>query len=452
MFSKLIRAILILATALTFNCNAKSVDIGDITTLAKPQNLLQSNNQPIAVIQSPALIKDNGLKARGPQTLTISLSAGAEMPIVVKGETISPGETVHLVASVDNNGVLFLPIYPANDTVGKAPFTVEITDITGAWCESGYTETPTHCEKLHVAPIFLQCESAWFLDSTQRTCTLITNAEKLPVCPIGWTFDGDANTCSYITITPAETSCPSGYILKSGSCLQYIKDVDASPKCYQAGYIYLQSENNCVKSIWLTGYCLPGYVNFDIDCVLNDWSNFVIKNLTDSSEPCPSESVDKQRLGGVWRCLSREYYKPYEYDACPTGFQNSSSGSPLCVNYSDTANVTWKCPAHSSIKMYFKSNVQSLCKEYQKQAINYSCSEGNLSGTNCVIYKEKIAGTGECPTGYIEIPNNTGSGDSDTICQKIDIQPAQIVCETGKAYSAENDRCEFLEIKQHIAL
>ena len=452
MFSKLIRAILILATALTFNCNAKSVDIGEITTLANPKNLLQINNQPIAAIQSPALIKDNGLKARGPQTITITLSASAEMPIVVQDKTISPGQSAQLVAPVDDNGVLFLPVYPANDNVGSAPFTVEISEITGAWCESGYTETPVHCEKLHVAPISLQCQSAWFLDNAQRTCTLVTNAEKLPGCPSGWTFNAGNNTCNYSQVNSSIATCPSGYEIKWGSCLRFVREVSAYVSCSGNNYWYHRTSGTCYKMQWVNSYCPDGYQDID-SCTLSIWSSYIIATLASSSESCPPGTVDNNRLSGSWRCLSKAYSADYIAESCPSGFTPSSPNSTLCLNYSDTSSSYARCPRGDSRTEYgTSSRSEAYCDEYSKRDIIYYCLEGSLSGSVCIVARQQQAGTGECPQGFNEIPNNTGSGDSDTICQKIDIQPAQIICESNKVYNAENDRCEFLEIKQHIAL
>ncbi|WP_100915997.1 hypothetical protein [Pseudoalteromonas spongiae] len=451
MFSKLIKAISILATALSLNCNATNVDIGEITTLAKPQNLFQSNNQPIAAIQSPALIKDNGLKARGPQTIIVTLSASAEMPIVVQDKTISPGEEVQLVASVDDNGVLFLPVYPGNNVVGSAPFSVEIPNITGAWCESDYTETPVHCEKLHIAPISLQCEPSWLLDNTQRTCTLITNADKLPVCPSGWTFNASNNTCNYSQTTSSIATCPSGYEYKYGSCLRFQGEVSAYTYCQGNNYFYSRSSDTCYKMHWVNSYCPDGYQDID-SCVLTNWSSYIIKTLSSSSENCPPGTADKKRLSGSWRCLSKSYSANYIAESCPSGFSPSQPNSTLCLNYSDTSAKYYRCPRADRYTDYANSDTEGMCEEYSKRDVIYYCLEGALSGSNCIIARQQQAGTGECPADFNEIPNNTGTGDSDTICQKIDIQPAQIICEFNKVYNAENDRCEFLEIKQHITL
>lgn len=451
MFLKPIKHLLMLATVMVFNANATSVDIGEITTLANPNNLLQSNNQPIAAIQSPALIKDNGLKARGPQTITISLSASAEIPIVVQDKTISPGEAIQLVASVDDNGVLFLPVYPANNIVGFAPFTVEIPDISGAWCESGYTETPAHCEKLHVAPISLKCESSWLLNNSQRTCTLITNAEKLPVCPSGWTYNAPTNTCNYFQSTSANSYCPSGYEYKWGSCLSYEGETSAYRYCRGGNYWYKRSDDTCYKMQWVNSYCPSDYQDID-GCTLTGWRDYILKSLTDKDEACPSGTAQKIRLGGVWRCLSKPYSVKYIAEDCPAGFSPSQPNSTLCINYSDTIGHYFRCPRGDSYTKYANSDTEGMCERYSKRSVSYSCSQGTLSGSSCIISREQNAGTGECPPGYTEIPNTTGAGDSDTICQKIDVKPAQIICESNKVYNAENDRCEFLEIKQHIAL
>lgn len=451
MLLKLIKPILILATALSLNCNATNVDIGEITTLAKPQNLFQSNNQPIAAIQSPALIKDNGLKARGPQTIIVTLSASAEMPIVVQDKTISPGETVQLVASVDDNGVLFLPVYPGNNVVGSAPFSVEIPNITGAWCESDYTETPVHCEKLHIAPISLQCEPSWLLDNTQRTCTLITNADKLPVCPSGWTFNASNNTCNYSQTTSSIATCPSGYEFMWGSCLSYVRDTSAYANCRDSSYFYVRNDDTCYRRVWVSSYCPAGYHDLD-GCTLTGWRSYVITDLANRNDSCPPGTAQKIRLSGTWRCLSEPYSAQYIAEDCPAGFSPSQPNSTLCLNYSDTIGHYYRCPRGDRYTEYANSDTEGMCEEYRKRDVIYYCLEGALSGSNCIIARQQQAGTGECPADFNEIPNNTGTGDSDTICQKIDIQPAQIICESNKAYNAENDRCEFLEIKQHITL
>lgn len=451
MLSKIAKLVLLIVTMISLQANANSVSLGEITTLAIPKNLLQSNNQPVAAIQSPALIKDNGLKARGPQTFTVTLSALAEMPIVVQDKTISPGETVELVASVDDNGVLFLPVYPASNTVGSAPFSVEIPNITGAWCESGYTETPVHCEKLHVAPISLQCEPTWHLNNSQRTCTLITNAEKLPVCPSGWSFNATQNTCNYQQTISAEASCPSGYDYKWGSCLQYEKDVDAYIYCSGSGYWYDRSQKTCFKLKWVDSYCPDGYQDID-SCILIGWRDYIIVTLESSSDPCPPGTADKKRLSGEYRCLSKPYSADYIAEPCPYPFTASRPNSTLCLNYSDTSSIYYRCPPDDSRTEYANSDTLGMCEKYSKRSLSYYCPQGTRSGSLCIVNKSQAAGTGECPEHYTEIPNYTGSGDSDTICQKIDIEPAQIICEANKVYVSENDRCEFLEVKQHIAL
>ncbi|MGR5159683.1 Ig-like domain-containing protein [Vibrio owensii] len=100
-----------------------------IESLPVSQALYDSEDNPHSYIVSNQLRADDGSLASGDQRLFITVRADSDFGLGFNGINVRAGETKEVYVPLNDNGQLFLPVYPTEDAEGEAQYLIEINNI-----------------------------------------------------------------------------------------------------------------------------------------------------------------------------------------------------------------------------------------------------------------------------------------------------------------------------------
>lgn len=232
---------------------------------------------------------------------------------------------------------------------------VEKKDFTSKICPSGYS---------------LNSDKSLCVKTIKEETTVDANANKS--CPSGYVFNSDKTSCVKSVNSKVEVdanisySCPSGYSLSGTNCIksETISSNVTSKKTCMSGYTYIGS-NECQRvSTNVIGANVKGEkcsISYEFDCENGC--------KTIAKETCVVPS-------GI----------SYNY-SCPSGYVLSSNKKICTSTSSINADIKYSCT--NGELSGTKCIISNDKEDFKDVIITYVCNEGNLSGNKCVIVKEK---------------------------------------------------------------
>lgn len=263
---------------------------------------------------------------------------------------------------------------------------------------------------------------------------IVTDGEKVKTCPSGTYLSKDV-CVSTKTPTPVST-CPSGAYLAGGKCIvsQAPTDVYSCPSgTYLAGgkCIYTQSPttscscpsgstvsgNNCIYSqpAMVSTSCPSGYYDNGSNC----YSNKVIPGSTytvPATQSCSVKTYCTQQYGSNYEFIgtttSDSCTIAYKYKVCSYNCTNGTISGTNCVVTTGSRTE----------------------KVYANKITNYTCPTGwTLNGTTCK-YTQTATNCKVCPTGWsIDTAKN--------LCWKGETAPSKQGCPEGYYYDSAKNMC-----------
>lgn len=414
--------ILLILFFASMNLHAVQINVGEMKTFPVAKPLEFNTGVPVTAIETGVLTDGRGNLARGPHLFEITLEQDAPYPVVIRGQTVQPGETAYFVQNLSRTGHQFnAQIYPAVDGVeGVAKFTLSIPDIWIKACPENFTERESDCYRAQHQVVVYECPDNTELNSVTKQCERLDTVLSQEFCSAPFVIAG--GQCVHQFSIPATQNCPTtdGWVNDGNRCVYY--DAKPATSC-SAGYMFNNGYCYAVKDAQTV--CQAGYTLTNGHCELFD---------SKSLDSCPAGYLLRDGL-----CFESVPMA----EVCPVGYELKSEGICFkidevdrlgeCPNGYDTFGLQGKCYAQNG------SEPTKLCPN-GGSVVNNECVENSTIGASANCPSGAWSSGGSCYTEY-EYQATKECADwgyelgSDGNCyQRANYEPDPNSCPSGYSY------------------